>query len=99
MNDNDTDLDTTFAYNLDGEPSWLCEKQPVKSYAYEGLSWRKSALHCCWGTCSTDTRYPERSPPGTYLIPFPKLGRSKEGMTEWEKIESMKNKLQIRYAM
>ena len=38
------------------------------------------------GECETDTRKPEASPPGTYMIPFPKLGRiTKKNMTEWEK--------------
>lgn len=49
------------------------------------MFWRKSALHCCWGTCKTDMQYPERSTPGTYFVPFPKIGRFKESMNEWEK--------------
>lgn len=68
------DLDTTLPYELD-------EETPLQT----GLAWRKSALHCCWGKCNTDTRYPERSPPGTFFIPFPKIGRLKENMTEWAK--------------
>ena len=44
----------------------------------------KSHKHCCWGTCKTDGRYMEKVPDGTYFIPFPKPGKEKDGMTQWE---------------
>ena len=49
------------------------------------LSKKGTTKHCCWGNCVNDTRYPERLPPGTYFIPFPKVGKIKDGMTQWEK--------------
>ena len=41
--------------------------------------------HCCWGNCTNDSRYPDKFLPGTYFIPFPKVGKIKESMTQWEK--------------
>ena len=41
--------------------------------------------HCCWGKCRSDSRYLEKSPPGTYFVRFPKPGKIKDTMTEWEK--------------
>ena len=41
--------------------------------------------HCCWGNCTNDSRYPERSPAETYFIRFPKPGKIKDSMTQWEK--------------
>ena len=53
---------------------------------YSGKKIRKGATkHCCWGNCTNDTRYPHKFPPGTYFMPFPKVGRIKESMTQWEK--------------
>ena len=44
---------------------------------------RKGAnKHCCWGNCKNDSRYPDKFPPGTYFIPFPKIGKIKESMTQ-----------------
>lgn len=53
---------------------------------YSGTQVRKGAnKHCCWGNCKNDSRYPDKFPPGTYFIPFPKVGKIKESMTQWEK--------------
>ena len=49
------------------------------------LSKKGTTKHGCWGNCVNDTRYPERLPPGTYFIPFPKVGKIKDGMTQCEK--------------
>ena len=40
--------------------------------------------HCCYGLCSSDNRYTDKLPPGTYFIPFAKPGVTKEDMDEWE---------------
>ena len=39
--------------------------------------------HCCWGTCTMNTRY--SLPNNIKWIPFPKPGKFKDGMTELEK--------------
>ena len=44
-----------------------------------------STKHCCWGNCPNDSRYPNKQPSGTYFIRFPKPGKVKESMTQWEK--------------
>ena len=44
-----------------------------------------SAKHCSWGFCKSDSRYSESVPEETPLIRFPKVGKIKEGMTDWEK--------------
>ncbi|XP_066919410.1 uncharacterized protein [Clytia hemisphaerica] len=41
--------------------------------------------HCCWGICKHDSRYPDRLPPGTFFISFPKVGKLKDSQTEWQK--------------
>ena len=47
---------------------------------------RKGATkHCCWGTCKSDSRYPDKLPEGTVFIRFAKPGNIKDSMTEWEK--------------
>lgn len=46
---------------------------------------RGATKHCCWGLCKSDSRYTEKIPPGTVFINFPKLGKIKDSMTEWEK--------------
>ncbi|CAG2257337.1 unnamed protein product [Mytilus edulis] len=38
---------------------------------------------CCWGTCNTDSRYPDRLEGGIVFIPFPKPGRSLEKARRW----------------
>ncbi|XP_033730606.1 uncharacterized protein LOC117320019 [Pecten maximus] len=38
---------------------------------------------CCWGTCNTDSRFPDRLEGGVTFIPFPKPGRSLEKCKEW----------------
>ncbi|XP_052252984.1 uncharacterized protein LOC127859521 [Dreissena polymorpha] len=38
---------------------------------------------CCYGTCNSDTRYPERLIDGTTFIPFPKPGTSLEKCKRW----------------
>ena len=84
----DEDLNHTYAYNLDIDydedlaitlPVDVAEAQPHSS------GWRKSNIHCCWGVCNADTRYLDRLPLKTVYIPFPKLGKLRDGMTEWER--------------
>ena len=41
--------------------------------------------HCCYGICTSDSRYPEKLPIGTYFINFAKPGKVNEGMTKWQK--------------
>ena len=41
--------------------------------------------HCCYGICTSDSRYPEKLPKGTYFLNFSKPGKVKEGMTKWQK--------------
>lgn len=41
--------------------------------------------HCCWGNCTNDSRYPERFLLDTFFIRFPKPGKIKDSMTQWEK--------------
>ena len=41
--------------------------------------------HCCYGLCTSDSRYPEKLPEGTTFYPFTKPGYIKETMTNWEK--------------
>ena len=45
--------------------------------------------HCCYGLCTSDSRYPEKLPEGTKFYfkfyPFTKPGYIKETMTNWEK--------------
>ena len=41
--------------------------------------------HCSSGLCKSDSRYPESMPVGIYFITFAKVGKIKDGMTEWEK--------------
>ena len=91
INNNCTDLDETLPYDYDVK-SGETETQPTQATSgpgsttgWEALTWRKSVIHCCWGTCKTDTRYYFNSPPGTFFIPFPKVGRFKDVMTEWER--------------
>uniref|UniRef100_A0A8W8IEJ9 THAP-type domain-containing protein n=1 Tax=Magallana gigas TaxID=29159 RepID=A0A8W8IEJ9_MAGGI len=38
---------------------------------------------CCWGTCNTDNRYPDRLVGGIRFIPFPKPGRQLEKANRW----------------
>ncbi|XP_014853227.1 PREDICTED: zinc finger protein 184-like isoform X1 [Poecilia mexicana] len=40
---------------------------------------------CQWGTCNSDTRYPERLEGGIHFIPFPKPKRSLEKCKRWIK--------------
>ena len=65
----------------------ICGQTPAAMAANNRSSIaRKGATkHCCWGECKSDSRYFEKSPPGTYFIRFPKQGRIKDTMTEWEK--------------
>ena len=41
--------------------------------------------HCSWELCKSDSRYPESMPVATHFIRFTKVGKIKDGMTEWEK--------------
>lgn len=53
---------------------------------YSGNTVKKGTTkHCCWGNCTYDSRYPDKFLPGTYFIPFPKVGKIKDSMTQWEK--------------
>ena len=48
--------------------------------------------HCCYGLCTSDSRYPDRLPPETKFFPFAKPGVIKDGMTAFEKKkENMKS--------
>ncbi|XP_050395994.1 zinc finger protein 26 [Patella vulgata] len=38
---------------------------------------------CSWGTCNSDSRYPERLAGGVTFIPFPKLGRTRDKARRW----------------
>ena len=38
--------------------------------------------HCCDGTCKSDTRRLHLLPAGIKVIPFPKPGKIRDGMTE-----------------
>ena len=44
-----------------------------------------STKHWFGGFCKSDSRYPESMPEGTHFISFAKVGKVKDGMTEWEK--------------
>ncbi|KAK7909478.1 hypothetical protein WMY93_014162 [Mugilogobius chulae] len=46
---------------------------------------RGGTKHCCWGLCNSDSRYPERLPEGTFFISFPKPGKIRDNMTQWER--------------
>ena len=46
---------------------------------------REATKHCCWGNCNSDSCYPDRLPEGTFFICFPKPGKLRDNMTEWEK--------------
>ncbi|XP_066928361.1 uncharacterized protein [Clytia hemisphaerica] len=49
------------------------------------VSVRKGAnKHCCWGNCKSDSRYPDKLPPGTFFINFPQVGKVKEKNTQWK---------------
>ena len=51
-----------------------------------GVALSKGATkHCCWGNCTNDSRYLDKLPTGTYFMTFPKVGKIKESMTQWEK--------------
>ena len=41
--------------------------------------------HCCYGICTSDSRYPEKLPKGTYFLNFAKPGKVNEGMKKWQK--------------
>ena len=43
-----------------------------------------SAMHCSYGVCVSDSRYPEKSPKGLFFVGFAKPGKIKEGMTKWQ---------------
>ena len=40
-------------------------------------------MHCCYGLCKSDNRYPDSMPARTTFLPFPKPGKIKEGMDDW----------------
>ena len=44
--------------------------------------------HCCWELCKSDSRYPERLPPGTIFIRFSNSSKICDNVTEWEKQEA-----------
>ena len=39
--------------------------------------------HCCYGLCTSDSRYHDKLAPGTFFIPFAKPGVVKENMDVW----------------
>ena len=43
--------------------------------------------HCCWGLCTSDSRYPERLPPGVFFFKISKVGNIKDSMTKCEKLQ------------
>ena len=49
------------------------------------MSGKRATKHCYWGTCKSDSRYPEKMPAGTTFIRFPKPESIHENMTHWEK--------------
>jgi hypothetical protein len=60
------------------------------------MSGKRATKHCCWGTCKSDSRYPEKMPEGTTFIRFPKPESIHENMTHWEK-EQAKLKTEKRW--
>ena len=65
-------------FSNDG-PSSMPSTHPVK---YK--NWRRDSIHCCWGDCQSDTR--TMGPIShIYFLPFPKPGKIKDTMTDWEK--------------
>ena len=49
------------------------------------MALKGATKHCCWSVCNSDSRYPERLPPETSFIRFPKPRNVKDNMTEWQK--------------
>ena len=47
--------------------------------------------HCCWGLCKSDSRFPDRLPGGTTFLRFPKPGKIRENMSEWEKLKARRD--------
>ena len=45
----------------------------------------KTTKHCCWGECKSDSRYPADMPEGTTFFRFPKPGKIRDNMTQWER--------------
>ena len=58
-------------------------------YEYKNKKIIMVVKHCCYGLCTSDSRYPEKLPEGTkfyfQFYPFTKPGYIKETMTNWEK--------------
>ena len=58
-------------------------------YEYKNKKIIMVVKHCCYGLCTSDSRYPEKLPEGTKFYfkfyPFTKPGYIKETMTNWEK--------------
>ena len=52
--------------------------------------------HCSWGICLSDSRYTDKLPPATFFIRFPKPGKVKESMTDWEKKKEMEKTLKAK---
>ena len=44
-----------------------------------------ATIHCAYGLCTSDSRYPERLPPGTHFLRFAEAGKINDGMIAWEK--------------
>ena len=44
-----------------------------------------ATMHCAYGLCTSDLRYPERLPPGTHFLRFAKPGKINDEMIAWEK--------------
>ncbi|KAK3105146.1 hypothetical protein FSP39_018149 [Pinctada imbricata] len=41
---------------------------------------------CCYGTCNSDTRYPDRLEGGVQFVPFPKPKTNLEKCLKWIKL-------------
>lgn len=58
----------------------------AKDLVERNVNLKKGATkHCSWGVCRTDSRFIDKAPTGTFFIRFPKPGKIKEFMTDWEK--------------
>ena len=66
--------------NLSCKGSWITSMAMDTTVIEEGAT-----KHCSWGHCKSGWRYPESMPEGTHFIRFAKVGKVKDGMTEWEK--------------
>ena len=60
--------------------------KPITNMAMNTAEMKKEATkHYSWGLCKSDSRYPESMTVGIHFTRFAKVGKSNDGMTEWEK--------------